>query len=74
MDCSNLIWVDFNSMVGNHTTQKLARDHSKRTLSGIEVQFVSPQYLESIFEIIYVLGLRLTLYHHIIYVDLNVLA
>ena len=41
MDCSNLIWVDFNSVVGNHITQKLARAHCKRTLSGIEMQFVS---------------------------------
>ena len=74
MDCSNLIWVDLNSAVGNHITQELARAHTKRTLCGIEAQFVSPQYLKNIFEIVYVLGLHLTLYHHIIYVDLNVLA
>ena len=74
MDCSNLIWVDFNSKVGNHITQKLARAHSKRTLSDIKAQFVSPQYLENISKIIYVLRLHLTLYHHIVYVDLNVLA
>ena len=55
MDCSNLIWVDFNSAVGNHINQKLAKSHSKRTLSGIEAQFVSPQYLKNISEIIYVL-------------------
>ena len=74
MDCSNIIWVNFNSAVGNHITQKLARAHSKRTVSNIETQFVSPQYLENISEIIYVLELHLTLYHHIVYVDLNVLA
>ena len=55
MDCSNLIWVDLNSAVGNHITQQLAKAHSKRTLCGIETQFVSPQYLENISEIIYVL-------------------
>ena len=61
-------------MVGNHITQKLAKAYPKRTLSGIEAQFVSAQYLENIFEIIYVLGLHLTLYHHIVYVDLNIFA
>ena len=74
MDCFNLIRVEFNSEVGDHITQKLAKAHSKRTLSDIEVQFVSPQYLKDFFEIIYVLELHLTLYHHIIYVDLDVLA
>ena len=42
MDYFNLIWVNFNSIVGNHITQKLAKSHSKRTLSDIEAQFVSP--------------------------------
>ena len=74
MDCFNLIKVDFNSEVGDHITQKLARAHSKRKLSDIEAQFMSPQYLEDFFEIIYVLELHLTLYYHIVYVDLDVLA
>ena len=74
MDCSNLIWVDFNSAIGNHLTQKLARAHCKRTLSNIETQFVSPQYLKNISKIIYVLKLHPTLNHHIVYVDLNVLT
>ena len=73
-DCSNLIWVDFNSVVGNHITQKLARAHSKRTLSNIEVQFMSPQYFENIPKVIYMLGLHFTLYHHIIYIHLNIVA
>ena len=33
-----------------------------------------PQYLENIPEIIYMLGLYFTLYHHIIYVHLNIFA
>ena len=35
---------------------------------------MSLQYLENISEIIYVLELHLTLYHHIVYMYLNVLA
>ena len=71
---SNLIKVNFDFVVGNHIPQKFARAYAKRTLSGIKGQFMFPQYLENIPEIIYMLGLYFTLYHHIIYVDLNIFA
>ena len=58
--------------MGNHITQKFARAHTKRELSNIEAQFVFPQYLENILEVIYMLGLCLALYHHIIDINLNV--
>ena len=60
--------------MGNHITQKFARAHAKRELSNIEAQFVFPQYLENILEVIYMLGLYFTLYHHIIYIHLNSFA
>ena len=42
INCSNLVRVNFDSAMGNHITQKLARAYAKRTLSGIKVQFVFP--------------------------------
>ena len=51
VDCNNLIWVDSNPVMGNHITQKLAQPYPKRTFSGVEVQFMSPRYLENISEI-----------------------
>ena len=58
--------------MSDHKTQKLARVNAERTLRSIKVQFVFPQYLKNIPNVIYVLRLYFTLYHHIIYVDLHI--
>jgi len=42
VNCSNLVRVNFDSMIGNHITQKLARAYAKITLSDIKAQFVFP--------------------------------
>ena len=60
--------------MGNHITQKLARAYAERTLSSIKAQFVFPQYLDNILEVIYMLRLYFTLHHHIIYIHLNIFA
>ena len=71
---SNLIMVNLNSAVGNHITQKFARAYAKRKFSGIKAQFVFPQYLKNIPDVTYMLELYFTLYHHIIYVHLNIFS
>ena len=60
--------------MSDHITQKLARVNAKRTLRSIKAQFVFPQYSKNIPKVVYVLGFHLTLYYHIIYVDLNIFA
>ena len=60
--------------MGNHITQKLARAYAERALNGIKAQFVVPQYPKNIPEVTYMLELYLTLYNHIIYINLNIFA
>ena len=60
--------------MGDHITQKFARADTKRTLRSIKSQMVSPQYPKNIPEVTYMLELYLTLYNHIIYINLNIFA
>ena len=63
-------------MVCNHVPLKLTRSNLnlKRTLRSVKAQLVSPQYPKDIPEVINMLRFYLTLYHHIIYVNLNVFS
>ena len=61
-------------MVSDHIAQKLVWPDAKRALGSIEVQRVFPQYFKNIPEVFYMFGHHFTLYHHIIYIDFNILA
>ena len=74
VDCSNLIGVDLNFAIGDHIAQEFSITGAKRTLRSIKAQFVFPQYSKNIPEVVYMLGLHLTLYYHIVYVDLNIFS
>ena len=60
--------------MSHHVTEKLVWSHSKRTLGGVKVQLVFPQNFKDVSEVSHMLGYHLTLHHHVIYVDFNVLA
>ena len=54
-----------------HITEELSRAYPKRAFGGIKTELVSPQDLEYVCKVPYMLGLHLTFYHHIIYVHFN---
>ena len=57
-----------------HIAEELARAHPKRAFEGIKTKLVSPQNFEDICKVLYMLGLYLTLHHHVVYIHLNILT
>ena len=57
-----------------HVAQKLARSHTKSAFGSIKAQLVFPQNFKNVPEVSHMLRHHFTLHHHILYIDLNILA
>ena len=60
--------------MGDHIAQKFTQANTKGTFRSIKVQFMFYQNFKDTSEVTHMLGYYLALHHHIINVDLNILA
>ena len=58
--------------MGHHITEELSRAYPKRAFGGIKTELMSPQDLEYVCKVPYMLGLHFTFYHHIIYIHFDI--
>ena len=60
--------------MSHHIAEELARTYPKRAFEGIKMELVSPQNFEDVCKVPYMLRHYLTLHHHVIYIQLNILT
>ena len=60
--------------MSHHIAKELSRTYPKRAFGGIKTELVSPQDFKYVCKVPYMLGYYLTLYHHVIYIYLNILT
>ena len=58
--------------MSHHITKELSQAYPKRAFGGIKTELVSPQDLEYVCKVSYMLELHFTFYHHIIYIHFNI--
>ena len=60
--------------MSHHIVEELSQTYPKRAFGGIKTELVSLQDFEDVCKVPYMLRHYLTLYHHVIYIHLNILT